>query len=63
MWKALRIWNTIRRLGAPAAGRWLAERHRRHIRQTLERELGRAPTDSEFRAAAIGAQGLIEGIF
>jgi len=63
MWKWLRIWNRIRRLGAPAGGRWLAEQHRRHIRLTLERELGRTPADSEYRAAAIGVQGLIEGMF
>lgn len=63
MRKLFRLWRVVRRLGAPAAGAWLADQHRKHIREVLERELGRPPADSEYRAAAIGAQGLVEGIF
>ena len=63
MRKTLALWRTVRRLGVAGAGRWLAQRHQQHIREVLVRELGRQPANSELRAAQIGAQGLIEGLF
>ena len=51
--------GTVRtRTEAQVSSRLMAQ-----VREVLVRELGRQPANSELRAAQIGAQGLIEGLF
>ena len=45
-----------------AIGQAVAAIYQNHIEETLRRELGREPYDSERRAAGLGVQGVFEGL-